>query len=91
MPMSTYKVLHPESNLTSTNTTNFFFSSNVSGAPLARIINTGATSVLHFYYANGVEYANLTVFANSEIFVTKARGDKVQGNNMYAVDVAYLY
>jgi hypothetical protein len=91
MPMVTYKPLHPEANLGAANSNNFAFSSNVSGAPLARVINTGATSVLHFYFANGVEYANLTIFANNEVIVKKNQPDKLQGNNMLATDVAYLY
>lgn len=85
MPMVTYKPLHNEVPIGSG------LANNVSGAPLARVINTGATTVLHFLYANSTEYANLTVIAGTEVIVKKFQTDLLQGNNMIAIDVAYQY
>lgn len=85
MPMITYKPLHNEVPIGSG------LANNVSGAPLARVLNTGATALLHFLYANTTEYANLTILASTEVIVKKNQTDLLQGNNMVAVDVAYLY
>lgn len=85
MPMSTYKPLHMEVPIGSG------LANNVNGAPLARVLNTGATAILHFLYANSVEYANLTVIASTEVIIKKQQTDLIQGNNMIAVDVAYQY
>ena len=85
MPMVTYKPLHPEVPIGSG------LANNVNGAPLARVLNTGATALLHFLYANTTEYANLTVITGTEVIVKKFQTDLLQGNNMIALDVAYQY
>jgi len=85
MPMVTYKPLHNEVPIGSG------LANNVNGAPLARVLNTGATGLLHLLYANTTEYANLTVITGTEVIIKKNQTDLLQGNNMLACDVAYQY
>ena len=61
----------------------------VGGATLVRIINTGASAVLHFASNTGTEYANLTVTNTEQIVVQKLTTDTLTGANMLAVPVAH--
>lgn len=62
---------------------------NVGSATLIRVINTGASAVLHFSSNAGTEYANLTVSNTTPVIVQKLNTDTLTGTNMLAVPVAY--
>jgi hypothetical protein len=64
-------------------------SSSNSGGSLIRIINTGGPNLLHFQYANGVEYANMTISNSESVIIWKNNTDLLLGNSMMAVPVAY--
>lgn len=64
---------------------------NVNLAKVVRVINTGATAVLNFAYANGTVYANCTVTNTQFIAVEKQPTDTLTGANMLAVGLAYTY
>ena len=82
--MIVVKPLGPEVNLASNNIV-----SNITGQGiLLKVINTGDTGVLHFAYANGTEYANMTVTNTESVLVWKSTTDTLQGVDMFAVPVA---
>ena len=63
---------------------------SVGGATLVRVTNiSGSASQLVFYYANNVQYADMT-FANGEtVIVQKASTDKILATNAKACAIAY--
>lgn len=63
---------------------------SVGGATLVRVTNiSGSASQLVFYYANNVQYADMT-FANGEtVIVQKASTDKILATNAKAGAIAY--
>ena len=62
----------------------------VANATLVRVINTGASAVLHIA-AGGTEYANLTVSNLEFVVIQKAATDTLTGASMLAVPIAYKY
>ena len=60
----------------------------VANSNLVRVINTGATAVLHVANTGG-EYGNLTVTNTYWVIVEKLPTDTLTGANMLAVPVAY--
>ena len=64
---------------------------DVGASVLVRVINTGASAVLHLKANTGTEYANLTVSNTQDVIVSKATTDTLTGANMLAVPVAYRY
>jgi hypothetical protein len=84
MPMSTYKPIHTEVSIASAN--------DVNQSPLTRVYNANASiQVLHFSTSTGTEYANLSIASGNEVIIKKSPTDRLQGNTMVAVDVAYEY
>lgn len=63
----------------------------VLGTMLVRVINTGATGVLHFASNTGTEFANLTVSNVQYVVVQKLLTDTLTGTGMLAVQVATKY
>lgn len=65
---------------------------NIGVGCLLRIFNTATTAnLLHFKYANGTEYANLTISPQSidDVIVWKNNTDLLIGNSMIALPIAY--
>jgi hypothetical protein len=75
------RVLGPEVSIASANT--------VGNAPLARVVNTGATALLTISHANGVSYATATVLGSTSVVIQKATTDRLAGANMVAAPIAY--
>jgi hypothetical protein len=62
----------------------------VANSMLVRVINTGASAVLHLANTGG-EYANLTVSNAQYVVIQKQTTDTLTGANMLATPVAYKY
>lgn len=64
---------------------------SVANSTLVRVLNTGASALLHLSSNTGTEYANLTVSNTESVIVVKNATDTLTGANMLAVPVAYKY
>ena len=62
---------------------------NVGNANLIRVINVAAPTVMTLQYANGLNYATITIQNNSPVIVQKRSGDLVTGTGLKAAPVAY--
>lgn len=63
---------------------------NVGQGCLVRVINIGAANVLHFLYANGSEYSNMTLANSESIVIWKDNTDLLGGTGtMMAAQIAY--
>lgn len=75
-----YKPQGAEISITSANT--------VGNNMLIRVLNTGATAVLHIANTGG-EYANISVSNTHDVIIEKSYNDTLTGANMLAVALAY--
>jgi len=85
--MFIYKPLANEVSINSANSV--VTNANVGVGCLLRIVNPSTTAVLHFQFANGAEYSNLTMLASSETVIWKNNTDLLIGSNMLASTISY--
>ncbi len=64
-------------------------SNNIGTGCLVRVINAGGVNPLIFQYANGVQYANITLANSESVVVWKNNTDLLLGNSMLAVLCAF--
>lgn len=82
------KPLGPEVPITTANTVVSTNANTVPGVMLVRVINTGATAVLHLAANTGTEYANISISNSEYVVIEKQKTDTLTGANMLAVPVA---
>lgn len=58
-------------------------------ATLIRVINTGAAAVANLNYANGTNYAQITIANTSDMVIQKANTDLIVLANGKAVPIAF--